>query len=234
MSRSTLIRIGVVLVAILLIGLFFVFDLNRYLTLEYLKSSKSSFDALYADHPVALIAGYMIIYIVAIGLNLPGAVVLTLAGGAFFGFVTGTILVSFASSIGATIAAFVARFLLREPVEKKFGDKLQAFHDGVEKEGAFYLFTLRLIPIFPFFMINLVMGLTRMRLRTFYWVSQLGMLPGTMVYINAGKEIGKLDSLSGILSPSLLASFALLGIFPIAAKKIIGFVRSRSETGMPS
>ena len=159
--------------------------------------------------------------------RIPGAAVLTLAGGALFGFVVGTVVVSFASTIGATLACFVSRFLLREWVQKKFGDKLQSVNKGIEDEGAFYLFTMRLIPIFPFFVINLVMGLTRMPLRTFYWVSQVGMLPGTMVYINAGKELAKIDSLSGILSPSLLISFAILGLFPLTVKKLMKWYRTK-------
>jgi uncharacterized membrane protein YdjX (TVP38/TMEM64 family) len=171
----------------------------------------------------------MLIYIVVTGLSLPGAAVMTLAGGALFGLWTGTLIVSFASSIGATLACFVSRFVLRDWVQGKFGDKLSVINEGISKEGAFYLFTLRLIPVFPFFMINLVMGLTKMPLRTFYWVSQLGMLAGTIVYVNAGKELGKIDSLKGILSPGLIASFVLLGIFPIAAKKLISLYKTKKE-----
>ena len=144
-----------------------------------------------------------------------------------FGFVKGVIVVSFASTIGASLAFLASRYLLRGWVEKKLGNRLQTLSAGIEKEGSFYLFTLRLIPIFPFWVINLLMGLTRMRLVTFYWVSQLGMLAGTMVYVNAGKELGRLDSLSGILSPSLILSFALLGIFPLAVKKIMAWYRNR-------
>jgi uncharacterized membrane protein YdjX (TVP38/TMEM64 family) len=160
---------------------------------------------------------------------LPGAAVLTLAGGALFGLWTGVLAVSFASTIGATLACFVSRFLLRDWVQGKLGSKLSTVNDGIEKEGAFYLFTMRLIPAFPFFMINLLMGLTKMPLRTFYWVSQLGMLPGTMVYINAGKELAKIDSLSGILSPGLIFSFVLLGLFPISVKKLMAWYKSRNH-----
>lgn len=151
---------------------------------------------------------------------------MTLAGGALFGLSVGTIVVSFASSIGATAACVVARFLLRDWVQEKFGHRLAAFNEGIEKEGAFYLFTLRLIPVFPFFMINLVMGLTRMPLFRFYWVSQLGMLPATLVYVNAGRELAKIDSLSGILSPGMIISFALLGLFPLIVRKSLKFYRS--------
>jgi uncharacterized membrane protein YdjX (TVP38/TMEM64 family) len=151
---------------------------------------------------------------------------MTLAGGALFGFFIGLAAVSFASTIGATLACFVSRYLLRGWVEEKFGDRLSAINSGIEKEGAFYLFMLRLIPVFPFFIINLLMGLTRIKLVTFYWVSQLGMLAGTAVYVNAGKEIGKIDSLSGILSPGLIISFVILGIFPLAVKKIVNVVQA--------
>jgi uncharacterized membrane protein YdjX (TVP38/TMEM64 family) len=152
---------------------------------------------------------------------------LTIAGGALFGFLTGTLIVSFASTIGATLACFVARFLLRDWVQAKFGDKIVKINEGIGKEGAFYLFTLRLIPVFPFWIINLVMGVTKMPLGTFYWVSQLGMLAGTMVYVNAGKELARIDSLKGILSPGLIVSFALLGIFPIVVKKLLTLYKKR-------
>ncbi len=169
----------------------------------------------------------MAIYILVTSLSLPGAAVMTLLGGALFGLGVGTIVVSFASTIGATFACFVSRYLLQNWVQGKFGDKLKTVNEGVEKEGLFYLFTLRLIPVFPFWMINLVMGLTKMRLRTFYWVSQLGMLPGTMVYVNAGKELAKIDSLKGILSPGLIISFVILGLFPITVKKLMALYKSR-------
>jgi uncharacterized membrane protein YdjX (TVP38/TMEM64 family) len=157
---------------------------------------------------------------------------MTLAGGALFGFVTGTVIVSFASTIGATLACFVARFLLRDWVQNRFGGRLTPINRGLEREGAFYLFSLRLIPAFPFFLINLAMGLIKMRLFTFYWVSQLGMLPGTMVYVNAGKELAKIDSLSGIVSPSLIVSFIILGLFPITVKKLMGWFRKKK--GQPA
>jgi uncharacterized membrane protein YdjX (TVP38/TMEM64 family) len=171
----------------------------------------------------------MAIYILVTALSLPGAVPMTLIGGALFGFWAGTVVISFASTLGATCACAVSRYLLREWVQKKLGDRLQIINEGIEKEGKFYLFTLRLVPLFPFFVINLVLGLTRMPLRTFYWVSQIGMLPGTLVYVNAGKEIAKIDTLSGILSPELILSFALLGIFPLVTKKILTVYRSRRE-----
>jgi uncharacterized membrane protein YdjX (TVP38/TMEM64 family) len=167
------------------------------------------------------------IYIAVAALSLPGAAILTLAAGALFGNLAGLIMVSFASSIGATLAFLVSRFLLKDYVQKKFGDKLKAINEGVAKEGAFYLFTLRLVPVFPFFVINLAMGLTPIKTLAFYLVSQVGMLPGTFVYVNAGTQIGKLESLKGILSPELIFSFALLGIFPLVAKKIISMIKAR-------
>ena len=167
-------------------------------------------------------------------LSLPGAAVLTLAGGALFGLWVGIIVVSFASTIGATLACFVSRFILRDWVQNKFGDKLRTINRGIENEGAFYLFTMRLIPAFPFFVINLVMGLTKMPLFTFYWVSQIGMLAGTIVYINAGKELAKIDSLSGILSPGLIISFVILGLFPIMVKKVMGWYRGKKGKSLTS
>ena len=172
----------------------------------------------------------MLIYITATALSLPGAAILTLAGGALFGLVTGTIVISFASTIGATLACIVSRYLLRDWVQSKFGDKLEKINEGMDKEGGFYLFTLRLVPIFPFFIINLVMGVTKIPLKTYYWVLQLGMLPATIVYVNAGKELGQIESLSGILSPGLLISFVLLGVFPITAKKILTKIRNKRSS----
>ncbi len=228
MSAKTIQKIAIVAAIVILAVLFKVFDLGQYLSLSYLKASRDSFAQLYAQHRLLIIAGYMVIYITATALSLPGATVLTLAGGALFGLLAGTVIISFASTIGATLACLVARFVLRDWVQNRFGERLAAINRGIEEEGPFYLFTLRLIPVFPFFVINLAMGLTRMPLRTFYWVSQLGMLPGTVVYVNAGKELGRIESLSGILSPSLLVSFALLGLFPLTVKKLLGWYRRRS------
>jgi uncharacterized membrane protein YdjX (TVP38/TMEM64 family) len=208
---------------------FKVFNLGQYLTLSYLKESLDKFNDLYEKHQALVIAGYFIIYVLTTSLSLPGASPLGIVGGALFGFWVATLVVSFASTIGATLACFVSRFLLRDWVQSKFSDKIAKVNEGIEKEGAFYLFTLRLIPIFPFWMINLVMGLTKMPLSRFYWVSQIGMLPGTMVYVNAGKELAKIESIKGIFSPRLIISFALLGIFPIAVKKLVAFYRKRKE-----
>lgn len=222
-------KIVLVLALSSLVGAFFLFDLGQYLSLDYIKDSQQRFQALYTEKTVTVIAVYMGVYILATSLSLPGAAIMTLAGGALFGLVVGTVMVSFASTIGATLACVVSRFVLQDWVQRRFGHRLVAVNQGIETEGAFYLFTLRLVPIFPFWMINLVMGLTRMKLRTFFWVSQVGMLPGTLVYVNAGRELGRIDSLGGILSPGLIFSFVLLGIFPLATKKIMAWYRSRQD-----
>ncbi|MCF8057476.1 MAG: TVP38/TMEM64 family protein [Desulfocapsa sp.] len=226
MARDHIKKASILVVILALILLFNLLNLGQYLNLTYLKESQAAFAAFYGDHRMITIFSYMFIYITATALSLPGAAILTLAGGALFGLVTGSIIISFSSTIGATLACIVSRYLLRDWVQAKFGDKLQKINDGMEKEGGFYLFTLRLVPIFPFFIINLVMGLTKIRLKTYYWVSQLGMFPATVVYVNAGKELGQIDSLAGILSPGLILSFVLLGLFPITAKKILGRIRS--------
>ena len=222
-------KIIIVIIIIGLVAAFKIFNLGEYFTLEYMQESQTRFQTLYSEHRVGVIAGYMGIYILVTSLSLPGAAIMTLAGGALFGLVIGTIVVSFASTIGATLACFVSRFILRDWVQGKFGDKLKTVNEGIEKEGSLYLFTLRLIPVFPFWLINLVMGLTKMPLKTFFWVSQVGMLAGTIVYVNAGKELAKIDSLSGILSPGLIISFVLLGLFPIIAKKAVGLYKSKKE-----
>jgi uncharacterized membrane protein YdjX (TVP38/TMEM64 family) len=206
-----------------------VFHLDQYLTLSSLKGSLDQLKALYENHRLTVIAVYFIVYVLTTSLSIPGASPLSIAGGALFGFWATTIVVSFASTIGATLACFVSRFILRDWIQNKFGDKIAKVNEGIEKEGAFYLFTLRLIPIFPVWMINLVMGLTKMSLFKFYWVSQIGMLPGTMVFVNAGKELAKIESIKGIFSPSLIISFALIGIFPLAVKKLVALYRSRMK-----
>lgn len=222
-------KIIIVVVLIGIIGAFKIFNLGQYLTLSYIKNSRESFELLYSEHPIAVIASYMAIYILTTSMSLPGAAVLTIGGGALFGLLTGTLIVSFASTIGATFACFVSRFLLRDWIQGKFSEKIKKVNEGVENEGAFYLFTLRLIPVFPFWMINILMGFTKMPLLKFYWVSQLGMFPGTIVYVNAGKELSKIDSLKGILSPSLIISFILVGIFPITVKKLISWYKFKKE-----
>jgi len=227
MKKEHINKIILVIVIIAAIAAFKIFNLGDYLSLSYLKESQQNFQAMYRENSVQVIAVYMLIYIIATSLSLPGAAILTLAGGALFGLATGTIIVSFASTLGATLACLVSRFILRDWIQKKFGDKLKTVNEGIEKEGLLYLFTLRLIPVFPFWLINLVMGLTKMPLKSFFWVSQVGMLPGTIVYVNAGKEIAKIDSLSGILSPGLIISFVLLGIFPLITKKLLGLYKKK-------
>ena len=227
MSKNVVKKLLLVAVIIGIVVVCWLLNLGRYLSLSYVKTSLDGFKTLYAEHRVLVILIYFLIYVIAASLSLPGAVILTIAGGALFGLLTGTLIVSFASTIGATLACFVARFLLRDWVQGKFGDRILKINEGIEKEGAFYLFALRLIPVFPFWIINLVMGLTKMPLWRFYWVSQLGMLIGTIVYVNAGKELAKIDSLKGIVSPSLITSFVLLGFFPIAVKRLLAIYRGK-------
>jgi len=232
MKKEHINKIMIVLIVIALIAAFKILNLGDYLTLSYVKESQARFQEMYTANRFGVIAGYMGIYIIVTSLSLPGAAIMTLAGGALFGLAAGILIVSFASTIGATLACAVSRFVLRDWVQTKFGEKLKTVNAGVEREGAFYLFTVRLIPVFPFWLINLVMGLTKMRLITFYWVSQLGMLAGTVVYVNAGKELGKIDSLSGILSPTLILSFVLLGLFPLITKKILGLYKRKRVQGV--
>jgi uncharacterized membrane protein YdjX (TVP38/TMEM64 family) len=227
MEKKTIKRLAVVGVVAALIAAFWYFDLGQYLTLSYIKESREGFQDLYSEHRAEVIAAFMGVYILVTSLSLPGAAVMTLAAGALFGLLVGAVMVSFASTIGATIACFMSRFVLRDWVQGRFGSRLHKINEGVEREGAFYLFTLRLIPLFPFWLINLALGVTRMRLRTFYWVSQVGMLPGTIVYVNAGKELGRIESASEIFTFRLIASFALLGLFPITAKKLVQLYRSK-------
>ena len=220
-------RLLLLFVAITAVGAFFAFDLGRWFSLDALKSQQAAIEAWREANPWLTAAAFFVVYVAVTALSLPGAAIMTLAGGAVFGLLWGTVLVSFASSIGATLAFLAARFLLRDWVKARFGPRIAAIDRGVEKEGGFYLFTLRLVPAFPFFMINLLLGLTPMRAWTFYWVSQVGMLAGTIVYVNAGTQLAGITSLSGILSPSLLGSFALLGIFPLVAKKFVDAVKAK-------
>jgi pyruvate/2-oxoglutarate dehydrogenase complex dihydrolipoamide dehydrogenase (E3) component/uncharacterized membrane protein YdjX (TVP38/TMEM64 family) len=215
------------LVLAALLAAFFWFDLGGYLSFESIKSSQSSFDQWYSAQPLTFVAGYFAVYVVVTALSIPGAVMLTLLGGAVFGVAWGTLIVSFASSLGATLAFLAARFLLRDRLEARFGTRLAEFNQGVKRDGAFYLFTLRLVPLVPFFVINLLMGLTQMRTWTYHWVSQLGMLAGTAVYVNAGTQLAQLDSLKGVLSPALLGSLVLLGLFPLLARQVTQVLKKR-------
>jgi pyruvate/2-oxoglutarate dehydrogenase complex dihydrolipoamide dehydrogenase (E3) component/uncharacterized membrane protein YdjX (TVP38/TMEM64 family) len=209
------------------IAAFFVFDLGRFFSLAYIKGAQAEFAALYANNPLLVIAVYSLIYIVVFATALPVGAVLTLVGGALFGLWVGTFVVSMASTLGATLSFLAARYLLGDSVRNKFGARLAEVDKGIEREGAFYLFTLRLIPVIPPGIINVLFGLTKMRTWTFHWVSQLGMLIGTAVYVNAGTQLGKLESARGILSPGLGLSLVLLGIFPLIAKKIVDAIKAR-------
>jgi len=223
MSAKKILLLAVIALAVIA---YFQLGLGQYLSLDALKAQQQALAGRLVSDPWPLVGLYFFGYVAVTALSLPGALLMTLAGGAIFGLFWGSVIVSFASSIGATLAFLVSRFLLRDWVARRFGARLQAIDQGVLREGAFYLFTLRLVPVFPFFLINLLLGLTAMKARTFYWVSQLGMLAGTIVYVNAGTQLARIDSLAGIVSPSLLASFALLGLFPLIAKKIVEVVKA--------
>ena len=224
MSKSKIILLIAIVAAI---AAFFAFDLGRFLDLAFLKEQQGAIEAYRENNPILTAGLFFLIYVAVTGLSLPGAAVMTLVGGAIFGLLWGTLIISFASSVGATLAFLASRLLFRESVQQRFGDKLRAVNEGVEKEGAFYLFALRLVPIFPFFAINLLMGLTPIRTWTFYWVSQVGMLAGTIVYVNAGTQLAKIDSVGGILSPAILGSFALLAVFPFIAKRLLAWIEAR-------
>ena len=216
----------VITVLVIVLGLALT-DLNQYWSLEFIKAQQSQLEGFHEQNPAFSGALFFIIYVIMAGLSLPGAAVMTLVGGAIFGVTTGTVLVSFASTLGATLAFLVSRFLLRDAIQKRFGSNLAAVNNGIAKDGAFYLFTLRLVPAFPFFVVNLVMGLTPIRTWTFYWVSQIGMFPATVIYVNAGTQLAQLESLNGLLSPGLVFSLALLGVFPLLARHVLARWRAR-------
>ncbi len=220
-------KIAIILLALLAIAAFIHFDVAEQLTLGNLKARQGEFAAFYADNPVAVIAAFFALYVALTAVSFPGAALMTLAAGAIFGVVAGTIIVSFASTIGATLAFWGARFLFRDTVQARFGAKLKPINDGIAKEGGFYLFSLRLVPIFPFFLVNLAMGLTQIRTWTYFWVSQVGMFVGTLVYVNAGTQLAQINSLSDVASPGLLASFAALGLLPWIGKWIMGMIKAR-------
>jgi len=225
--KKTAGRAGLMVIIIAAFIAFFMLDLESLLTLENIKASQAQFEVFYEQNRLMVVLLYMGLYILVTALSLPGAAAMSLLGGALLGFWVGVVAVSFASTIGATLACAASRFIFRDWVQGRFGSKLVTINHGIEREGGFYLFTLRLIPIFPFFVINILMGLTRMSLRRFYWVSQLGMLPVSAIFVNAGKELGQINSLSGIVSPELLGSFALLGLFPLFARHMLSRYRSR-------
>lgn len=218
-------RLLIVVALVALLGIAWWLDAARYLDLDFLRSSYVGLQDAVREAPVVASLVFFLVYTALAALNVPGAaLVLTLAGGALFGVVLGSVLVSFASSIGATVGCFLSRFLLREFVERRFPYAVDKVNEGIRRDGAYYLFGLRLVPIFPFFVINAVMGLTRLPLRTFYWVSQLGMLPGTVIFVNAGTQISQVRDPGDILSPDVAMSLALLGVFPIVAKKVLPYI----------
>ncbi len=226
-SGRRLLRLLIAALIIAAIVSFFVFDLSHYLNLSTLKSQQQSLQAWRSEHPWLLAATFLAGYIAMAAASLPGAALATIAAGAVFGLVEGTLLASFASSIGATLAFLASRFLFRDAVKRRFGKRLGTIDEGLQHDGAFYLFTLRLVPALPFFVINLLMGVSALPVRTFYWVSQIGMLAGTVVYVNAGTQLAQLHSASGIFSPVLIGSFVLLGIFPWVARGLVALVRRR-------
>lgn len=230
MQKSTLIKI-IIFVALAVAFAAAYPYVKEYLSLQYIQSQQSALQDYYAENQLLVIAVYFFAYIAVVALSLPGAAVMTLLAGAVLGFWVGVLVVSFASSIGATLAFLVARFLLGDSIQKKHGDKLAKVNEGVEKEGAFYLFAMRLVPAFPFFLINLLMAFTKIPTFTFYWVTQAGALAGTMAYVYAGKELSQIKSLGDILSPTLIAAFAILGLLPIVAKKALSFLRNKRGAG---
>lgn len=218
---------GLVAALVLLVALFFFSGAAQFLDLSSLKALRGEFAQWQLAHPGLFLAAFFLCYVAVTALSLPGAVILTLGAGAFFGLFQGFLVASFASTLGACCAFLCARFIARDWVAQRFSSSLKKIDQGIAREGALYLFSLRLVPLFPFFLINLVMGLTNMPLRRFYWVSQLGMVPGTLVYVNAGRSLSEIDGLSGILSPGLIASFVMLGIFPLLAKRIVEALKRR-------
>ena len=226
MKKTKIILLTVVIILALL---FFIFDLGQYFTLEYLKEKQAVMDAYYERAPLMTAVFFFFLYVIITGLSLPGAAILTLVAGTIFGLLWGTVISSFASSIGATLAFLCSRHLFRDSIQGHFADKLTTFNRRIDEEGAFYLFTLRLVPIFPFFIINLVMGLTTIKALSFFLVSQAGMLASTSVYVNAGTQIAKIEQLNDILSPGLLLSFVLLGSLPLGAKKTVDYLKKRRQ-----
>jgi pyruvate/2-oxoglutarate dehydrogenase complex dihydrolipoamide dehydrogenase (E3) component/uncharacterized membrane protein YdjX (TVP38/TMEM64 family) len=210
-----------------LIAAYFIFDLGQYLTIDGIKGVVADVQGFYDDNQLLVLGVFFAIYVGVTAASLPGAAIMTLAAGALFGLVLGTVLVSFASTMGATLAFLSSRFVLRDTIEARFGDRLKTINAGLERDGAFYLFTLRMIPAIPFFVINLVMGLTRIKAWTFVWVSQIGMLLGTIVFVNAGTQLAQIESTAGLLSPALIGSFVLLAIVPWIAKGVVGFIQAR-------
>ncbi len=227
MSTSTLVRLLILSVFAAAIAAILIFDLGQHLNLETLREQREQLRAFTEDHLGLMLAGYVGLYIVMAAVSVPGAAIMTLAGGALFGVLLGTVAVSFASTIGATLAFLAARFLFRDAIQRRFGKRLKPINEGVARDGAFYLLALRLVPAFPFWMINLVMALTPIRTWTFLWVSQLGMLPATVVYVNAGTQLAQVESTGDILSPGLIGAFVLLGLLPLILRWVLRFLSGR-------
>lgn len=222
MNKTKILIVAVILAAI---ASYFLFDLGRFLSLQYAQSQLDQLQAFRDENFALTVAIYFTFYVLVAALSIPGALIVTLLGGAIFGTLWGTIIVSFASSIGATVAFLVSRTLLRDWVQSRFGDYLSPINRGIEKDGNFYLFTIRMVPLFPFFMVNLLMGLTPIGVVPFYFASQAGMLLITAVYVNAGSELAQISSLSGLVSPSVILSLVLVGIFPLLARFLINALR---------
>lgn len=231
LNRKLALKVILVCVILGAIVLFFALDLEQYFKLSFLKEQQQVIAVYYTDHPVQFPFLYFMTYLLVAALSIPGATILTLAAGAIFGLTLGTLYVSFASTIGATLAFLISRYLLKGLLHDRYQEKLRVIDQGIDRDGGYYLFTIRLVAVFPFFMVNLLMGITTIRLTTFYWVSQLGMLPATIVYVNAGKQLGELESLKGILSPDILIAFALLGLFPLLTKLTLEWLERRRNQG---
>lgn len=227
LSANNVLKLALAGAVIVCVALFFFLPIHEYVSFEYLQRQRNAIVDLYRTHPTLFIATYVAVYVVLTSLSIPSATLLTLIGGAVFGTAIGTIVILFASTLGAVCAFILARFVLRDYVQEKFSKYLGHINRGVAEEGAFYLFGLRVVPAVPYFVVNFVMALTPIRLWTYYWVTQLGMLPGTILYVNSGKELGKLQSASSLLSWSLILSLIALGLFPLVAKKLIDVVRTR-------
>jgi uncharacterized membrane protein YdjX (TVP38/TMEM64 family) len=227
--RQTVFRVILLLLVLALVGMYFLFDLGRYLDLGFLKDVHGSAVALVREHPFVATLVFFAAYVFVTALSLPGAAVMTLAGGAVFGLGWGLVIVSFASTMGATLAMLISRRLLGDMVQRKFARQLASVNGGLERDGGFYLFSIRMVPLFPFFVVNLVMGLTPIATRTFYWVSQVGMLPGTFVYVFAGTQLATVEGVGDVLSPGLIVALSLLGLFPLLARKAVGWMRDSRQ-----
>lgn len=224
-------KLALLVVLAIAIGSLIWFGLHDYLTLETIQNQRLVILDFYHQNQLLTVIAFFAFYVVYTGLSLPGAAPLTLLAGALMGFGLGVFVVSFASTLGATSACLLSRYLFRDVVQRRLSTTLDKVNNGIQEDGTFYLFALRLVPVFPFFAVNLVMGLTRMRIWTFWWVSQLGMLAGTAVFVNAGRELGKINQLSDVLSPTLIVSFTILGLLPVVAKKVVEIVRERHRRG---